>query len=392
MGVRRNGNGAVEADNLGLALDDTPISTMTHHQSYAYLGIGDGFDHVGRRIELGPKLKTLQQDAAALMESGLAPWQVVKAVALMNRGNSTSQSCQNRTERIIFNRLATGLHAVGVCQTRNVLSVVVDLCILICPSTWFGLIVLNVLTALLGSSSGLKSTWGRGLLQLNSLSSQPVHKLAKSDQRVKPRLYNLTVDTVQFPWEREGGFATYGIRQHNIANMTGAEGLLSMASCVISRGSSSRPFPAPGRRRRRVTSAGVHDVGPPQPHTSHQEAAVVAFQPEQGAAVQALNARQTWNLDFRAYPRPSDPVKRCGGQDQPLEAGAMQTSARRGLVQPGKCLARVRQARAIERGRAGSEAKLGTTSNLLARAPVNRSRTHPIQPGSAILAARRSVP
>ncbi|KAG6586923.1 uncharacterized protein IUM83_19622 [Phytophthora cinnamomi] len=92
MGVRRNGNGAVEADNLGLALDDTPISTMTHHQSYAYLGIGDGFDHVGRRIELGPKLKTLQQDAAALMESGLAPWQVVKAVALMNRDGARFMS------------------------------------------------------------------------------------------------------------------------------------------------------------------------------------------------------------------------------------------------------------------------------------------------------------
>ncbi|KAE9036233.1 hypothetical protein PR001_g8927, partial [Phytophthora rubi] len=80
MGVRRNGNGAVEADNLDLALADTPIPTMTHHQSYAYLGIGDGFDHVRRRIELAPKLKLLKQDATALIESGLAPWQVVKAV------------------------------------------------------------------------------------------------------------------------------------------------------------------------------------------------------------------------------------------------------------------------------------------------------------------------
>ncbi|KAE9342998.1 hypothetical protein PR003_g9202, partial [Phytophthora rubi] len=78
MGVRRNG--AVEADDLDLALADTPIPTMTHHQSYAYLGIGDGFDHVRRRIELAPKLKLLKQDATALIESGLAPWQVVKAV------------------------------------------------------------------------------------------------------------------------------------------------------------------------------------------------------------------------------------------------------------------------------------------------------------------------
>ncbi|KAG2977827.1 hypothetical protein PC120_g25427 [Phytophthora cactorum] len=80
MGVRRNGNGAVEADHLDLALDGTPIPTMTHMQSYTYLGIGDGFDHVRRRIELAPKLKSLKQDATALLESGLAPWQVVKAV------------------------------------------------------------------------------------------------------------------------------------------------------------------------------------------------------------------------------------------------------------------------------------------------------------------------
>uniref|UniRef100_H3H5C4 Reverse transcriptase domain-containing protein n=1 Tax=Phytophthora ramorum TaxID=164328 RepID=H3H5C4_PHYRM len=45
MGVRRNGNGAIEADHLELALDDTPIPTLTHLQSYTYLGIGDGFDH-----------------------------------------------------------------------------------------------------------------------------------------------------------------------------------------------------------------------------------------------------------------------------------------------------------------------------------------------------------
>ena len=80
MGVRRNSSGAVEADDLQLALDDTPIPTMTHMQSYTYLGIGDGFDHVRRRIELAPKLKSLKQDATALMASGLAPWQVVKAV------------------------------------------------------------------------------------------------------------------------------------------------------------------------------------------------------------------------------------------------------------------------------------------------------------------------
>lgn len=49
-------------------------------QSYAYLGIGDGFDHVRRRLELAPTLKQLKDDATALLQSSLAPWQVVKAV------------------------------------------------------------------------------------------------------------------------------------------------------------------------------------------------------------------------------------------------------------------------------------------------------------------------
>ena len=80
MGVRRNSSGAVKADDLQLALDDTPIPTMVHMQSYTYLGIGDGFDHVRRRIQLAPKLKSLKQDETVLMASGLAPWQVVKAV------------------------------------------------------------------------------------------------------------------------------------------------------------------------------------------------------------------------------------------------------------------------------------------------------------------------
>ncbi|CAI5733080.1 unnamed protein product [Peronospora farinosa] len=80
MGVRRNSSGAVEADDLQLTLDDTMIPTMTHMQSYTYLGIGDGFDNIRRRVELAPKLKSLKQDATALMASGLAPWQVIKAV------------------------------------------------------------------------------------------------------------------------------------------------------------------------------------------------------------------------------------------------------------------------------------------------------------------------
>ena len=79
LGLGRNG-GNIVADDLQLALAGAPIPAMTHMQSYNYLGVGDGFDHVCRRIELAPKLKQLKQDTTALLASGLAPWQVVKAV------------------------------------------------------------------------------------------------------------------------------------------------------------------------------------------------------------------------------------------------------------------------------------------------------------------------
>ena len=80
MGVRRSNRGGTESDNLTLAIDDTPIPTMTLLQSYTYLGIGDGFDHVQRRLEVIPLLKSLKQDATAILGSGLAPWQILKAV------------------------------------------------------------------------------------------------------------------------------------------------------------------------------------------------------------------------------------------------------------------------------------------------------------------------
>ena len=80
LGVRRSGTGAAEVDNLDLTLAGSPIPRMTLLDSYTYLGIGDGFDHVRRRVDMAPLLKSLKQDATALLDSGLAPWQVVKAV------------------------------------------------------------------------------------------------------------------------------------------------------------------------------------------------------------------------------------------------------------------------------------------------------------------------
>uniref|UniRef100_H3H8C9 Reverse transcriptase domain-containing protein n=1 Tax=Phytophthora ramorum TaxID=164328 RepID=H3H8C9_PHYRM len=80
MSVQRDGRGVLKTDDLQLDLAGTPIPALSMSASYTYLGIGDGFDHVRRRVELAPALKQLKDDATTLLQSGLAPWQVVKAV------------------------------------------------------------------------------------------------------------------------------------------------------------------------------------------------------------------------------------------------------------------------------------------------------------------------
>jgi hypothetical protein len=65
---------------LQLYLDGTPIPRLTLSDSYTYLGIGDGLDHVQRRFAMTPKLKALKQELVTLFRSQLAPWQVLKAV------------------------------------------------------------------------------------------------------------------------------------------------------------------------------------------------------------------------------------------------------------------------------------------------------------------------
>jgi ribonuclease HI len=73
------GNPAID-DTLQLELHGDAIARLTLQSSYAYLGVGDGFDHVQHRVQLAPKLAELKRDAVALLRSGLAPWQVLKAI------------------------------------------------------------------------------------------------------------------------------------------------------------------------------------------------------------------------------------------------------------------------------------------------------------------------
>ena len=80
MSVQKDLRGMHSPCDLGLRLDGSPIPALSASDSYKYLGIGDGFDHVRRRVELAPALTQLKHDATALLQSGLAPWQVVKAV------------------------------------------------------------------------------------------------------------------------------------------------------------------------------------------------------------------------------------------------------------------------------------------------------------------------
>jgi len=80
LSVQKDTRGLHTPCDLGLQLDGSPIPALSGSDSYKYLGIGDGFDHVRRRVELAPALTLLKHDATALLQSGLAPWQVVKAV------------------------------------------------------------------------------------------------------------------------------------------------------------------------------------------------------------------------------------------------------------------------------------------------------------------------
>uniref|UniRef100_A0AAV1T5M8 Reverse transcriptase domain-containing protein n=1 Tax=Peronospora matthiolae TaxID=2874970 RepID=A0AAV1T5M8_9STRA len=80
MSVQRNSRYVLQVQDIGLELDGTPIPSLSVDETYKYLGIGDGFDHVRRRVELAPAITQLKHDATALFQSGLAPWQVVKAV------------------------------------------------------------------------------------------------------------------------------------------------------------------------------------------------------------------------------------------------------------------------------------------------------------------------
>ena len=81
LAVTRNArSNAVRDDTVRLEVHGDAIATLSLQESYTYLGVGDGFDHVHHRLQLAPKLQQVKREAVALLQSGLAPWQVVKAL------------------------------------------------------------------------------------------------------------------------------------------------------------------------------------------------------------------------------------------------------------------------------------------------------------------------
>ena len=70
----------VRDESVRLELYGESVTPLSLNESYRYLGVGDGFDHVRHRLQLEPKIQQLKREAVALMQSGLAAWQVVKAL------------------------------------------------------------------------------------------------------------------------------------------------------------------------------------------------------------------------------------------------------------------------------------------------------------------------
>ncbi|UIZ24629.1 hypothetical protein KXD40_006565 [Peronospora effusa] len=81
LAVKRDARGnAICDDDVRLEVQGDAIAPLSLQESYTYLGVGDDFDHVQHRLLLAPKIQQVKREAVALIQSGLASWQVVKAL------------------------------------------------------------------------------------------------------------------------------------------------------------------------------------------------------------------------------------------------------------------------------------------------------------------------
>jgi ribonuclease HI len=68
------------ADPPKLLLHGEAVPALDMSDTYRYLGIGDGFDHAVTDFQLDPTLRDMRVQTAALLQSGLRPAQIVKAI------------------------------------------------------------------------------------------------------------------------------------------------------------------------------------------------------------------------------------------------------------------------------------------------------------------------
>ncbi|KAF1326966.1 reverse transcriptase, partial [Globisporangium splendens] len=67
-------------ERLDLSIHDNVIPRLTGHDGYVYLGIEDGPDHARVRVVLQDTLRELTTDVIKLLQSPLAPWQIMRAI------------------------------------------------------------------------------------------------------------------------------------------------------------------------------------------------------------------------------------------------------------------------------------------------------------------------
>ncbi|KAH9084443.1 hypothetical protein LEN26_020794 [Aphanomyces euteiches] len=65
---------------LALDINGVPLPQLSLADSYAYLGVREGFDYTHTRVQLDSKLQAMRQQVTALIDSPLAPWQIIKAL------------------------------------------------------------------------------------------------------------------------------------------------------------------------------------------------------------------------------------------------------------------------------------------------------------------------
>lgn len=89
LALTKDSHVRLAADDLALHLDGDAIPLLDLYSSYQYLGVGDRFNHVKLRAKMAPKLLGMKKQTTSLLRSGLAPWQVMRAIKTYVQSQAT---------------------------------------------------------------------------------------------------------------------------------------------------------------------------------------------------------------------------------------------------------------------------------------------------------------